>query len=302
MLDDRGKTKDLARLTAVRPPPLPIESMVLGKPVAEAADLVPRLFNQARAAEALAVRKAFGLPVAAAMNEELRQEVLRDHLLKLCVALPGQFDLQTSGISPDWVRDPVAAAHAVFGRAGAPPATPDDFDAYIASDHGTARLLQKIDRCFSPGEAATGQLQLLSRTSAQADSAVENSVAGRHALHPVMRRIAETRGRGPLWRTVARLYDIAACLNDRLPVAISHETGNAVVPASRGTFIVTAASEAGRVIRFDRISPTDHMLAPNGIIDRTLATLPAIKEGLAPLIMEILDPAIPVQLRKPGQG
>ncbi|MEL6517848.1 MAG: hydrogenase expression/formation protein HupK [Pseudomonadota bacterium] len=302
MLDGRGKTKDITGLRPVRAPALPVETMVLGKPVTEAADLVPRLFNLCRAAQALAVRKALGLPVAASMNDELRHEIMRDHLLKLCVALPAQFGIGSEGLPSGWASDRGAAARAVFGPTGEPPKTPDDLDAFLTSGHRVAEVLHKIDQCFDPGEAATGQLTSLSRTSTRRDAPVENSVAGRHGLHPVMRHIAETRGRGPLWRTAARLYDVAACLNDRLPAAISHTAGNAIVPATRGTYIVTANSQAGHVTQFARVTPTDHMLAPDGILDRTLATLPAMKEGLATLILEILDPCTPVRLKEAGDA
>lgn len=302
MLDGRGKTKDMAGLRPVVAPRLPVETMVLGKSVAEAADLVPQLFNQCRAAQKLAVRKALGLPVAASMNAELRHEIMRDHLLKLCVALPAQFGIGSEGLHSGWASDRGAAARAAFGEAGAPPATPDDFDAFLESGHRVGQVLHKIDQCFDPGEAATGQLESLCRTRLQRNAPVENSVAGRHGLHPVMRYIAETRGRGPMWRTAARLYDVEACLSDRLPAVVSHLEGNAIVPATRGMYIVTALSSSGHVTRFERVTPTDHMLAPDGILDRTLATLPAIKEGLSTLILEILDPCTPIRLKQTGNA
>ena len=65
---------------------------------------------------------------------------------------------------------------------------------------------------------------------------------------------------------------------------------------------MTAASQAGHVTQFERVTPTDHMLAPDGILDRTLATLPAMKEGLATLILEILDPCTPVRLKEAGDA
>ena len=213
MLDGRGKSKDITGLRPVRAPALPVETMVLGKPVTEAADLVPRLFNLCRAAQALAVRKALGLPVAASMNDELRHEIMRDHLLKLCVALPAQFGIGSEGLPSGWASDRGAAARAVFGPAGEPPKTPDDLDAFLTSGHRVAEVLHKIDQCFDPGEAATGQLTSLSRTNIRRDAPVENSVAGRHGLHPVMRHIAEPRGRGAIMRPAARHLNLATWQN-----------------------------------------------------------------------------------------
>jgi hypothetical protein len=111
-----------------------------------------------------------------------------------------------------------------------------------------------------------------------------------------MRWIAETRGHGPLWRATARGYDIAACLADRLPVPRTPAPGSAIVAATRGAFAVTARVDAGRIAAFARVTPTDHLLAPGGILDRTLAALPAEKTGYAPLILDILDPCTPVRL------
>jgi hypothetical protein len=111
-----------------------------------------------------------------------------------------------------------------------------------------------------------------------------------------MRWIAETRGHGPLWRAAARGYDIAACLADRLPVPRTPAPGSAIVAATRGAFAVTARVENGRIAGFARVTPTDHLLAQGGILERTLAALPPEKAGYAPLILDILDPCTPVRL------
>ena len=49
---------------------------------------------------------------------------------------------------------------------------------------------------------------------------------------------------------------------------------------------------------FSRITPTDHLLAPGGVLAQCLATLPADRAGLAPLMLEILDPCSPVRLEE----
>jgi hypothetical protein len=38
------------------------------------------------------------------------------------------------------------------------------------------------------------------------------------------------------------------------------------------------------------------MLAPGGMLMRSLASLPPSKAGLAPLVLNILDPCVPVTL------
>ena len=47
---------------------------------------------------------------------------------------------------------------------------------------------------------------------------------------------------------------------------------------------------------FERITPTCSLLAPGGVADRALASLPGGAEDRAPLLMDILDPCTPVQL------
>ena len=53
--------------------------------------------------------------------------------------------------------------------------------------------------------------------------------------------------------------------------------GVAMVPAARGTYAVSAQAQDGRVTQFRRATPTDHMLAPGGIMQRSLASLPVAK-------------------------
>jgi hypothetical protein len=72
--------------------------------------------------------------------------------------------------------------------------------------------------------------------------------------------------------------------------------GRALVPAARGLYAVAARVEGGRVAAFARVTPTDHLLAPGGVLDRSLAALPADRGALAPLLLDILDPCSPVQV------
>lgn len=296
MLDGQTRIKGAKGLRPEAMPTMPLTDMVLGKTVMETADLIPRMFDRSRIAQTLGVRKSLGLPIPAALKDELRREILHDHLLKLRVALAARSGMDPAAPPSGWSSDPGVAATAVFGPRTAPPKTPDDFDAFMQSDHLVGRVLYKIDQCFDPGEAASAQLPGLGRRNGMPAAAVENTVAGRHSLHPVMRYIAETRGRGPLWRTAARLYDVAACLSDRLPCVVSHTAGAAAVPAAQGTFLFSAGTNAGRVTQFARVTPTDHLLATGGVLEHTLATLPAIKERLADLVLDILDPDRPIRL------
>jgi hypothetical protein len=293
MFDARDPTK--VSLAATRAPELPLEKLLLGKTVEEAAALLPRLFNLCREAQGLCARLAFGLPGETGQGP-LAREILRDHLLKVHVTWPGHYGFSPDPLPADWAAGGAPLAQALFGAPREMPATPADFLSFLDGGTSLARILARIDASFAPGEADTGWLPSLTSKTAFRKVAAENSVAGRHAFHPVMRWIAETRGHGPLWRATARGYDIAACLADRLPVPRTPAPGSAIVAATRGSYAVTARMEAGRIAAFARVTPTDHLLAPGGILDRTLAALPPEKNGYAPLILDILDPCTPVRL------
>lgn len=283
------------RLEAVREPDLPVERLLLGKTVEEAAALLPRLFNLCREAQSACTRLAFGLPADPAQGTVSR-EILRDHLLKIHVTWPGHYGFPPDPLPADWAAGGASLAQALFGAPRGMPATPADFLDFLKGGTPLARILARIDASFARGEADTGWLPSLTSKTAFLREAAENSVAGRHAFHPVMRWIAETRGHGPLWRATARGYDIAACLADRLPVPRTPAPGSAIVAATRGSYAVTARVAEGRVTAFARVTPTDHLLAQGGILERTLAALPADRAGHAPLILDILDPCTPVRL------
>ena len=72
-----------------------------------------------------------------------------------------------------------------------------------------------------------------------------------------------------------------------------------MVPAARGLYGVSAVVEAGRVRKFRRITPTDHLLAPRGALAQSLESLPGPKAAaFAPVVMAILDPCYPVRLEQ----
>lgn len=287
-------------LHALRSPALPVARMVVGKPAKEVAVLLPRLFSLCRAAQGAAVNAALGRDVDA---RGIGQEVLRDHLLKLCVTWPNLLGLGARAVPVLGGSDATGAsgqardiAAAIFGPAGLPPATPADFTAFMNSDHGAAPVLSRIAQCFAPGEAVTSALPVVTAETIWGAAPVENSTAARHLDHPVLRQIEDRHGRGPLWRAAARLYDIAAVLEGRLPPVLTPAPGEAMVPATRGVYAVRIETEDDIVTGLSRVTPTDSLLAREGILDQSLGRLPAEKAGLGPLLLDILDPCAPVRL------
>ncbi|MEM8956245.1 MAG: hydrogenase expression/formation protein HupK [Pseudomonadota bacterium] len=272
--------------------------MIIGRSVADTAALLPRLFSLCRAAQATAAQLAFGLPLSADATSDLTREILRDHLIKFHLKWPKLFGRTPRPLPVDWAEGSGALRSDLFGPAGRMPKTPDAFSSFLAAGQGVAGVLGLIDRCFGAGEAATNGLPLPEPTNMLARDAIENSVAARHAGHPVMRAIAEQKGYGPVWRAAACAYDLEACLDKALPQPLTAQKGTAIVPATRGTYAMTACVSDGVVVEFSRVTPTDHLLAEGGILQQSLASLPVEKSALAPLVLEILDPCTPVRLRE----
>lgn len=283
------------RLVPQVAPGMPVSRLVLGRPVSEAEALLPRLFNLCRGAQVAALSAALDRRDGSAAKA-VAGDVLRDHLLKLNATWPNLLHLEPRALPAGWRHGGTALLCDLFG-ADAAPDRADAFEAFLRGGSRLAVILRRIDGCFAPLEAVTGVLPLPDSESIWTRQPQENSVAGRHAAHPVMRDIEKRRGRGPLWRAVARLYDIEAAALGRLPCLQSVQ-GRAMVPAARGSYAIRIEAREGIVTAFDRVTPTDALLAEGGILEQCLATLPADRGGLAPLLMDILDPCVPVRLRE----
>ncbi|MFD1343860.1 hydrogenase expression/formation protein HupK [Litorisediminicola beolgyonensis] len=278
-------------------PPLPVERLVLGRPVEEAAELLPRLFNLCRVAQGTAARAAFGLPLAEGWQEALRAEILREHVVKLCLKWPGLMSRPAVALPPVWQTDMGALSEAVFGEGRAVPRDIESFEDWLAQGQGAAPVLGAIGALFAPGEGARPVLPLTDESSVFSSVPQENSVPARHARHPLLAGIEARWGRGPLWSATGVLLDLAALLDGRMPPA-TLASGRAVVPAARGLYGVRATVERGVVTRFERVTPTDHLLAPEGGLAHSLASLPPERaRALAPLLVAVLDPCYPVSLR-----
>ena len=108
-------------------PPLPVAQLILGKPVEEAAALLPRLFNLCREAQGTAARAAFGLPPNPDWAEALRREIIREHVVKLCLKWPGLLSMPSLALPRDWQSGGPDLRAALFGVAGRMPRTPSEF-------------------------------------------------------------------------------------------------------------------------------------------------------------------------------
>lgn len=274
-------------------PAIPLDALVIGRPVEEVADTLPRLFNLCRVAQSRAVRLALDLPVEPA---DLKQEIIRDHLMKFCVTWPRHLARAPMPLPPGWQAGGEALLFSLFALPF--PETPDDFREALMLQGGIAGTLIDLARAIPEGTGAFPRLPAIDDRTAFDMTAVENSVAGRQAGHPVLHEIEAKRGRDLFWRAVARVYDIAAAVRGTLPAPRLVSPGHAIVPAARGTYAVAASVKDGHVASFARITPTDHLLAPGGVLASTLAALSDGQHHLIPLALDILDPCQPVEVKE----
>ncbi|MBN8631055.1 MAG: hydrogenase expression/formation protein HupK [Rhodobacterales bacterium] len=263
------------------------EALLLGRSPEDAVEMLGRLFNLCRHAQEAAARLAFGLPLPAI--DGIRGEILRDTLFRLFIGLPRAMGHATVPLPVGWQDDPKRAALALFGPAGRFPATWPAFQDWLSSAAGLAPLVAALSGTFAPGEAAARTLPFASGD----DLPCENSAAMRHAGHPVMARIEADYGRGPLWRTVARMLDADACFQGWQPVARLVAPGLAEAPSARGLYRIGVSVRDGRVIAIRRRTPTDDFCHPDGAMVSALAALPIAKRHLAPLVVECFDPCMP---------
>ncbi|MDF2235638.1 hypothetical protein P2H44_24030 [Albimonas sp. CAU 1670] len=281
-----------------------VEPLLLGRAPEEAARLLADVLALCGGAQAQAARRAFGLPEDAASEAARRAEIRRDHAARLLVLWPAKLGLAPAPLPADRIEGGPLIRRALFGDVPCP-ATGEAMLAFLRSPRGVAPVLAALAARFAPGEAAVRLPLVDAVTAFDPAAAVENSVAARRAADPALRAVEDLHGRGPLWRAIGRLVDLAAELDAPLrpaarPLPPAARSGEALVEAARGLYAVRARVEGGRVSAFARVTPTDHLLAPGGVLERSLATLGPDAEARADLLLAILDPCAPVVLETDG--
>lgn len=97
-------------------------------------------------------------------------------------------------------------------------------------------------------------------------------------------------------RLIARLADCLLALAGAPEPELPAPAGVGLAYAARGLLAHGARLQAGRVAAYRVVSPSAWNLAPGGLLERALATLPAGAEGarLAPLLVSAVNPCVPV--------
>lgn len=277
--------------------PLPVERLVVGKTIEEAADLLPRLFNLCRTAQQIAARAAFGLPVGDHWQSDLRAEIMREHVLRLCLKWPAALNLAALPLPRAWQSAPSCTRLALFGREERFATSGENLQDRLASEIGIYPMLRAIALLFPPGVGTRGAMPPVVADTFFQSRHCENSVAVRHASHATMQYVERRYGRGPLWSAVGVILDLETLLGGA-ELSLHCTQGAAIVPAARGLYGVRATILNGRVARFARVTPTDHLLAPGGVLDQSLASLSCPNaSALAAVLLALLDPCQPVALK-----
>ncbi|MGB1027221.1 MAG: hypothetical protein ACPGYL_11740, partial [Rhodospirillaceae bacterium] len=195
---------------------------------------------------------------------------------------------------------------ALFAPAHGPATNWAAFEAWMTSGaNAVARSFAKIAQDWDPAWGRTASdLPLLDPTeepdwpkATQNGLVVENSVAARMADALLMQEIEARFGRGPLWRMTARLVDLDRLLSPG--VQLSHPRAG-VIEAARGWMLVRGFAVENQVTGFQRLSPTDFALLPEGLLAQTMASLPCRADiplpRLARLVLETIDPCVMTEL------
>jgi hypothetical protein len=289
-----------------RPAPLAADRLFLGRAPEEVARLAPLIWNACPGAQAAAARAALGLPVDAVTLARVSAEAVREHALALCLRWPEALrlpDARTALVDAARVdADPKAAERlraAVFAPlAGAPEDWAQMRDWMAAGWTPAARCVAQAVNW--PAASARADAPLFDPAAPpdwpaplQRNRPVDNGLAALWVDVPLMREVEALRGRGPLWRMAARLLDFDRLLGEPDTPLLP----NGAVRTARGLMLVRACVQGGRVARFERLSPTDFLLAPGGALDAATAALPAEPDApLAPvarLTLALLDPCLP---------
>lgn len=274
-------------------PDLPVAQMMRGRPVEEALALLPRLFSLCGVAQAQAFRLSLGLE--AGPDDGQRREILRDHVARLCLSWPALLGLPPLALPAGW-----QAGGAVLAGVLAGDGLPDDLaglKAWMAEGRGVAPVLAGIAAAFgSVGPEVA--LPPVTPEGMFAAGPVENSVAARQAGHPLVAAVEAEAGRGPLWHAVARLVDALAVAGGSVPGPVVLADGTAVVAAARGAYALKARAEGGRIVDFARRTPTDHLTAAGGSLERLMAAFAPLDAARARLLAGVLDPCVPVTVEE----
>ncbi len=285
---------------------------MVGRTPQEAADLLPRIYNLCGGAHAVAAADALGLPRPArdGLNERLR-----DHAVAVFADWPALF-----GGAPDRMalrqlagdaQDRLALCRQVLGDDSTgldlAQGSPAELANWLArAPSPTARLMRRLRETARPGwgRVDLDRPDMADITAALAEGAPrvarETTVADDWRAAPLIRALAAREGMSLFVRLLARLLDLLAGLaGQREPAPHANPPpGIGLACAARGLLAHRARVAGGIITDYRVLAPSAWNLAPDGLLARMLATLPA--NDATPLLARIaiaaVNPCVPVRL------
>lgn len=285
---------------------------VVGRSPEEAAVLLPRVYNLCGGAHAVAAAAALGLPEP---SRDGLNERLRDHAVAVFADWPALF-----GGEPDraalrrfagGAQDRLALRRHILGDDVAgdelAQATPAELENWLGRGASpTARLMRRLRETVSPdwGRVELGRPDMADLVAALEDGAPhdarETTAADDCRSAPLIRALLPREGMSLFVRLLARLLDLLAGLaGQREPAPHTNPPpGIGLACAARGLLAHRARVEDGVVTDYRVLAPSAWNLAPDGLLARMLATLPA--NDATPLLARIavaaVNPCVPVRL------
>ncbi|WP_454915106.1 nickel-dependent hydrogenase large subunit [Xanthobacter sediminis] len=294
-----------------------------GRPVDEAARLVPRIFNLCGAAHGFAAARALGLNSAADAGAMARESV-RDHALAILHGWPSLLDgtPDRAALRALAQAGPEAALALAVALVGGRLAGRDfggltraELSVWLcAGETATARILSRLRREIDPAEGRAGLPELTAvdlvhaladgpeRTGGAPQNALplrETGALGRVAGTPLFATLIADEGPSLFVRLLARLADLIALLAVPTLARPDAPAGMGLADAARGLLGHQARVENGHVSRYRILSPSAWNLAPGGLLERAVAALdPASPQApvLAHFVVSAVNPCVPVTL------
>jgi hypothetical protein len=299
------------------PPMVSLCRMLAGRAPADAGMLAGTVYARSPSSEAAAIAAATGQPIDDSLLRGMIVEALHEHAVKMLAAWPAALGRKGAPVPAPETSNPIALASALFGDMP-PPRRIGEFEAWIK--RGATPAARVLDEVWQHWDTRWGRAALplwspgqpLGRVDWAAavidGAAADTGLVARVSDSDLMREIEARRGRGIVWRLAARLVDAGRLLDrlreDRLDGLACHVLpGVGAALAPNGTLLVEAETEGEAISRYQRLSPADFALHPEGLMHKALATLPkrsrAPLGAIASLIIEAVDPGIPTRLSAP---
>ena len=134
----------------------------------------------------------------------------------------------------------------------------------------------------------------------------ETGTLARNSRHPLITALAQKYGYGLLVRQIARLIELAKIPSDITRIwetlnADENIPGFGQVETARGRLTHSVVLDDGVIVDYKILAPTEWNFHPEGVVARSLASLPLENENdlkdVAKMVIEAIDPCVAYDVR-----